>query len=285
MDHSRQQNAILAADCRFARPTASSVRPGTGAGDFAFFFDTAMPTAAVIIAAKDAAAWLPECLASVMGQRTPPGWEVGVILGIDACPMTLAIASRINRPRLATRFFPEHVGPYIIFNSLAYFDRSDVLVRFDADDIMLQGYLQAQLRLLNSSLAPMIIQTWSTYVDAELRSCVAPLADGTFTSPDGRRSHPSDGQFLMTRSAFSRLRSFRGWSCHADSEFILRARWSGVTFKTVREYLYLRRVHSDSLTTSRRSGYGSSLRRKLPRMSRRRAGATPGEKFPNVFCL
>src|SRR6516164_9486813 len=67
--------------------------------------------------------------------------------------------------RLATRFFPEHVGPYIIFNSLAYFDRSDVLVRFDADDIMLQGYLQAQLRLLNSSLAPMIIQTWSTYVD------------------------------------------------------------------------------------------------------------------------
>jgi glycosyltransferase involved in cell wall biosynthesis len=222
-----------------------------------------MPTATVIIAAKDAAPWLPECLGSVMSQRTPQGWDVGVIVGIDACPATLAAARHINLPRVAIRFFPEHVGPYIIFNSLAYSDQSDVLVRFDADDIMLQGYLWAQLRLLESRMAPTIIQTWSIYVDAQLRSCVAPLADGTYTFPDGRRSRPSDGQFLMTRSAFDRLGSFRGWLCHADSEFIRRARWSGVAFKTVREYLYLRRVHPNSLTISRRSGYGSLLRRKF----------------------
>jgi glycosyltransferase involved in cell wall biosynthesis len=224
-----------------------------------------MPTAAVIIAAKNAAAWLGQCVASILSQRVPRGWDFGIALGIDACATTLAAASRFNSPRLAIRFFPEHVGPYVVLNSLACATRSDVLVRFDSDDIMLPGYLHEQLQLIGPDLAPMIVQTWSIYVDHELRPCVAPLANGNLTPRDGRRAEASDGQFLMTRSVLNRLGGFRGWPCHADSEFLERARWSGIPVKVVPRHLYLRRIHPHSLTASKQTGYNSVIRRTYSR--------------------
>jgi hypothetical protein len=54
--------------------------------------------------------------------------DFGIALGIDACASTLAFVSRLSSPRLAVRFFPEHVGPYVVLNSLACATRSDVLV-------------------------------------------------------------------------------------------------------------------------------------------------------------
>jgi glycosyltransferase involved in cell wall biosynthesis len=240
-----------------------------------------MPTAVVIIAARDAAHWLQACVDSVLAQRIPSGWDIGVAVGIDACAPTLALASHFSRSRLTMRFFPEHVGPYIIFNSLACATRSDVLVRFDADDIMLQGYLSEQLCLVESNLAPTIIQTWSIYVDAHLQPCSAPLSNGTRTPSDGRRAGPSDGQFLMTRSVLERLGSFRGWPCHADSEFMRRAQWSGIPRRIVTKHLYLRRVHPHSLTASKRTRYDSGLRRsfghQIEEAGRRYARGDPPE--------
>jgi glycosyltransferase involved in cell wall biosynthesis len=221
-----------------------------------------MPKALVIIAAKDAAAWLLQCVESILAQRLPSGWELGVAIGIDACPPTLAVATQFDTPSLAIRFFPEHVGPYVVFNSLAWAARPDVLVRFDSDDIMLQGYLFEQIQLLDPSLGPTIVQTWSIYVDAHLRPYSATLANGTLTPSDGRRSQPSDGQFLMTSAVFERFGGFRGWLCHADSEFMQRAKWSRIPQKVVQKYLYLRRVHYGSLTASKKTGYHSRIRRR-----------------------
>jgi glycosyltransferase involved in cell wall biosynthesis len=220
-----------------------------------------MPRALVIIAAKDAAAWLSQCVQSVLAQRLPEEWELGIAIGIDACPMTLALATQFDTPSVAVRFFPEHVGPYVIFNSLACAARPDVLIRFDSDDIMLQGYLYNQIKLLDFGLPPTVVQTWSTYVDAYLRPCSATLANGTVTPPDGRRSQPSDGQFLMTSSVLERLGGFRGWPCQADTEFMQRAKWAGTPKKVVPKYLYVRRVHGKSLTAAKQTGYKSSIRR------------------------
>lgn len=219
-----------------------------------------MPTATVIISAKDAATWVAQCLTSVARQTLPRGWRLNILLGIDACPATLVIASKLKIPNLSVRFFPEHVGPYVIFNTLASAARPDVLVRFDADDLMLEGYLRAQLELINVTLKPTIIQTWSVYVDAHGHPLKALLADGKTTAPDGRRPSGSDGQFLMTRAVWERLGGFRAWWCHADTEFISRAAWSGIPRQVVPQYLYLRRVHPSSLTLSKTTGYGSSAR-------------------------
>jgi hypothetical protein len=242
-----------------------------------------MRTALVIVAARNAGDWLAQCVESALAQALPPGWRVGVAVGIDACGPTLASASRFDTPRVATRFFPEHVGPYVIFNSLACSAAADVFVRFDADDLMLQGYLREQLLRLETLPPLSIVQTWSIYVDDALRPCTARLANGTHTRPDGLRSRPSDGQFAMTRAVFDRLGGFRPWLCHADSEFLQRARWSGVSFAVATSYLYLRRVHERSLTSARQTGYASSLRgryaQQIADASRRYASGIPPEQI------
>ncbi len=128
-----------------------------------------------------------------MSQRLPAGWSADIRLGIDACPETMIAASRIRHPRLHTYYFPEHVGPYIIFNSLACSNPPDVLVRFDAfDDVMLGDYLLSQLNEVGSASTPAILQTWSIYVDQELRPVSARLASGKTAAPDGRRNDASD---------------------------------------------------------------------------------------------
>ncbi len=219
-----------------------------------------MPTAAIIIAARDAAAWLPQCLESVGRQSVPSGWRTRILLGVDACRSTLAAANSLAIPNLTVHFFPDHVGPYIIFNTLSYSDSADVLVRFDADDMMLEGYLESQLSLLDRQLSPAIIQTWSIYVDPQLKPISASLANGSSTYRDGRRPGTSDGQFLFTRSVWNRLGAFQPWWCHGDTEFIRRAKYSGTPHRVVRKYLYLRRVHATSLTQSNTTGYRSQVR-------------------------
>jgi hypothetical protein len=220
-----------------------------------------MLTAAVIISARDSGRWLEQCLEAIARQRLPPHWRVRILLGIDACPSTLHIAKALKIPHLFIAYFPVHVGPYVIFNSLSYSGFFDALIRFDADDIMLDRYLEAQLTLVDSALSPTIIQTWSVYVDSHLHPVPAQLADGSWTPPDGRRTSTSDGQVLFTRAVLNRLGGFQTWWCHADTDFIQRALWSGVTRRVVREHLYLRRVHPYSLTQSSKTGYGSSMRR------------------------
>jgi len=244
-------------------------------------------TVTVIVAAREASSWLPQCLASIITQSLSSHWRIRILLGIDACAETLATAERFKSSYLTARYFPEHVGPYVIFNSLACSATSDVLVRFDADDVMLNGYLRAQLDRIGSALTPVIIQTWSIYVDPDLNPVSARLSDGNFTHRDGRRQSGSDGQFLMTHAVWNRLGSFRPWWCHADTDFLRRAVWSGIVRETIPEYLYLRRMHSKSLTQSADAGYGSARRRFYAQQiaeatQRYAAGAIPERLWPAV---
>jgi hypothetical protein len=219
-----------------------------------------MKTVAVIVAGRQAASWLEQCMASIATQNLPGSWKLRILLGVDACPSTMDAANRLRIPGLQVTYFPEHVGPYVIFNSLASGLRSDVLVRFDADDVMLADYLRMQLDLFPARSVPFITQTWSIYVDDKLRPTCSVLANGKTTRPDGRRAAGSDGQFTMNQAVWERLGSFRAWWCHADSEFLRRAEWAGIKRSVIPTYLYLRRMHSQSLTQSKQAGYISSWR-------------------------
>ena len=182
------------------------------------------------------------------------------MVGIDHCPATLSIACGLNIPRLSVYYFDRHVGPYIIFNSLANQVYSDALARFDADDVMLGGYLSTQIAHLNYRYSPTITQTLSIYTDSDLMPIATRLADGSFTPVDGRRLRPPHGPIMMARSAWNRLGGFQPWWCSADTEFICRAFWAGIHRRIVSEHLYLRRVHMSSLTRSEQTGYNSEIR-------------------------
>lgn len=224
-----------------------------------------MPTATVIIAAWQSAQWIAECIDAILSQYVPSPWDVRILLGIDACQSTFEAARVLNVPKLSVAYFPDQVGPYVIFNSLARIVDSDVLVRFDADDIMLDGYLESQLCRLDPALPPTIMQTWSIYVDADLNGISARLSDGSYTPASGRRNGASHGQMLITRSAWERLGGFQPWPCHADTELIRRARWFGISRRVVRRHLYFRRVHENALTQTSETGFTSPLRKRLIR--------------------
>jgi hypothetical protein len=240
----------------------------------------------VIIAARAAGRWIVECLRSVTGQQLPPGWQLSVVVGIDACRATLNALRGATLPSVRVHYFLDHVGPYVIFNSLVQLYGAHAFARFDADDVMLDGYLYYQLSAVKSVTAPLIVQTWSIYVDERRRPTAAFLSDGRRTPPNGRRDRPSDGQFLMTYPVWARLGGFMPWWCHADSEFLRRAASSGVTRATIPAYLYLRRVHASSLTQSSATGYSSNLRKHYARQVGRavhvRTAARPQWVRPTV---
>jgi hypothetical protein len=241
-----------------------------------------MKTVAVIVAGRQAASWLEQCIASIAAQNLPRSWKLRILLGVDACPSTMDATKRLYTPGLQVTYFPEHIGPYVIFNSLASCSRSDVLVRFDADDVMLADYLRVQLDIFPSGSVPFITQTWSIYVDDKLRPACSVLANGKTTRPDGRRAAGSDGQFAMNQAVWERLGSFRAWWCHADSEFLRRAEWAGVKRSVIPRYLYLRRMHPQSLTQSKETGYISSWRKhyaqQIAAAVKRYAGGTSPER-------
>jgi hypothetical protein len=220
-----------------------------------------MPVVSVFVAARAAARWLPDSLQSIARQNLPDGWRLQIRLGIDACEETLAFAKGLSMATLEARYFPHHVGPFVIFNSLARATPSDVLVRFDADDVMLDGYLGQQLQVVADTTKPVITHTWSILVDEQLKPTSAELFNGQRAAADGKRSAPTDGQFLMTRPVMDMVGGFRPWWCHADSDFLLRALAFGCGRYVLPQYLYLRRIHAASLTQSEKTGYHSELRR------------------------
>jgi hypothetical protein len=148
-----------------------------------------------------------------------------------------------------------------VFNTLSLHARGNALARFDADDVMLSGYLGRQLDLLLAEPSVSLTSTWSIYTDPWLRPASALLSGGKRTGTDGRRNGGSAGQFTMRREVWDRLGGFQPWRCFADSEFLTRARHAGFVRRDVEEHLYLRRVHPRALTVAPESGYESPERR------------------------
>jgi len=152
---------------------------------------------------------------------------------------------------------------------------------------MLADYLRAQLDIFPSRSVPFITQTWSIYVDERLRPTCSVLANGKSTQPDGRRAAGSDGQFAMSQAVWERLGSFRAWWCHADSDFLRRAEWAGVTKIIIPRHLYLRRMHPQSLTQSKEAGYISNWRKHYAQqiaaaVKRYSVGTSPERVHPAV---
>lgn len=242
-----------------------------------------MPEIAVLIAAKDAGDYVIPCIDSVLAQELPFGWTLRILLGVDGCLATAKSAARLQ-PGIVVRFSPLSIGPYAVFNRLSAETRADLLCRFDADDVMMPGYLSSHIYMLSaSSLRVDIVRSWSIFTDASLRPTRAALAGGSFTGLDGRRRRGSDGQFTMVQAVWRRLGGFRPWPCNADSEFLVRARAAGFNVVDLPAFTYLRRVHCASLTNRLDTNYASLRRRTFEHFTaNQRTAFARGEAVPAV---
>lgn len=238
-----------------------------------------MKTVSVGITAYHAQDFLREAVDSVLEQSLPRGWDLELLIGVDGCERTWETVKRGkygSRVRLVK--MTENYGPYVTFNTLMTYARGDVIARFDADDVMLDRYLEHQLMILQYSPDISLTRTWCLFTDLHFNPVPPDMLDGISSAmPDGRRVSGSDGQCMFRKSVWNMLGGFRPWRCFADADFMVRVRALRFDLFEIPDYLYVRRIHPASLTYSPETGYGSRMREGYAELSRKEktAYATP----------
>jgi glycosyltransferase involved in cell wall biosynthesis len=220
-----------------------------------------MRTLSVLIAAYRAPAWISGCLGAVFAQQLPAGWRLQVLLGIDGCEATLIAARSLRHETLEVVYVPRNQGTYLMFNALMLYARGDLICRFDADDLMCPGYLSTQIAAIEAG-ADMTL-TWSIYTDADLNRIPVYSKRNGLEDADGHCRIGWEGQFVMRRDVWKRLRAFRPWRTSADTDFSNRVRAAGFRQLVIEQFLYLRRKHADALTVHPDSNFQSQMRREV----------------------
>lgn len=197
---------------------------------------------AVIVAAFNAEKWLPDCLTSVHAQRLPSGWEMDLRIGVDGCPATASLLDSMGQPYF---YSDENVGTYVIRNSLMAVAPADAWAIFDADDIMLDGYLVTLLRLAGSDG---IAGSGRTTIDAAGK--VVGATGGRFSS----------GVCVVSDVAMKRLGGYRPDRIASDVDLIGRAKIMNLPIGRCDQHLYQRRIHRESLTQAKPTRFGSRPR-------------------------
>jgi len=224
-----------------------------------------MKTISILIAAYQAQAWLEDCLDSLFTQHLPDGWKKQVLLGIDGCDETLRLAQNINRPELDVIYLRQNQGTYITFNTLMRYANGELLCRFDADDVMQQDFLSAQIQALVAGID--MTMTWSTYTDDKLQATSHVMAHEVYHPKHGLNRRGAEGQFIIKREVWNRLGGFRPWRCGADTDFFKRLQLAGFSFCVIEQFLYLRRTHENSLTAHPDTNFHSSLRISIQKLT------------------
>lgn len=217
-----------------------------------------MSTVSVLIAAYQAPAWIVGCLEAVFAQRLPTGWRLQVLLGIDGCQATLNAVRTLCHETLDVVYAPSNQGTYLMFNALMQYARGALICRFDADDLMCPDYLFMQMQAIEGG-ADMTL-TWSIYTDAELNRIPVYSKRNGLEDAHGHCRIGWEGQFLLRRAVWERLRAFRPWRTSADTDFSHRVRAAGFRQVVIEQFLYLRRKHANALTAHPDSGFQSPMR-------------------------
>lgn len=220
-----------------------------------------MKKISVLISAFNSAEFIKDVFESIQIQKIPPNYCLEVIVGVDGCENTWNEVLKFRYKNFRFIRMAKNYGTYITFNTLMNHATGDLIARFDADDVMLDNYLADQIHILDSDNEIHLTRTWSIYTDIQKRPIVHKLQDGSCTSVAGERQKGSDGQFMMRRKVWQVLGAFKPWICFADTDFFIRYKFSGFNLFEVEKYLYLRRIHENSLTQSQETGYNSEIRK------------------------
>ncbi|WP_083901441.1 glycosyltransferase family A protein [Azospirillum sp. B4] len=224
-----------------------------------------MRTISVLIAAFRARRWLGDCLDAVFAQPLPAGWRLQVLLGVDGCDDTLDYIGTAPYPALQKVHLRRNRGTYVTFNTLMQYAEGDLIARFDADDVMLDGYLRRHIEAQEEGAD--LTFSWSVYTDEDLRPTSSIPALPDYRPESGHLRKGSHGQFVAKRHVWERLGGFRAWPCGADTEFLIRAEVAGFRKAVLEEFLYLRRTHRGSLTAHPETNYESNTRMRLQNLT------------------
>lgn len=200
-----------------------------------------MKTVAVIIAAYNADKYILDCYESVKNQIPLEGWKYEIRVGVDGCQKTADVLRRAGIPFY---YSDKNVGAYITRNSLMAVAPADRYAIFDADDVMFPDYLKKTLQTPYCA-----IMTAKINCNENLK----PI--------QGARIEYG-GAITFNNKILDSLGGFYGVRCAADSDFMARIRLAEYNIHEIKEPLYYRRRHPESLTKKSDTGIGSPYRKK-----------------------
>jgi len=194
----------------------------------------------VIIPAYNEAGRIGECIEAIQRQSIQPD---EVLIGIDNCPSTMEAVRPYLSDKVKAMFFGSHSGCYLIRNTLAMIAKGDILVFFDADDIMNPDFIEKmeQKTIDNCLCRPLFINKHS---------------NGRLTKP----KTAACGCFSIMKMDFVTCSGFEAWDFGADSEFLNRAVIHGMNVAFSDSPLFIRNLHGDSLTQNKDTGMKSEKR-------------------------
>ena len=168
-----------------------------------------------------------------------------IILGIDGCNETLQYIKKIQYyyKNLIVIMMKKNKGTYITTNTIMSISKYDHLIRFDSDDIMYPNLVEKimiqniKYDMITFKMKNFNIMTNNTNIE------------------------DAYGQFMIKHWVFDYFGGFMPWKCGADEEFKIRV-FKFIKILSLKDVLFLRQIHSESLTRSKKTNYSSKERKK-----------------------
>jgi len=189
-----------------------------------------------------------------------------ILIGIDSCEKTLEFIKN-NKYDFRVKFFyfPINNGPYIIKNTLVKISKSNNILFFDSDDIMSKNMVTDVLSVLEKNdCARIMLYNFNDGEDYSKKI-------------SGQTNIYGEGVFGIKKEKFLTLNGFEPWRCAADTEFMLRMRYNRFSIINTQRINMIRRIHSNSLTTTPKTSYNSKLRQEYIELTSRKKEFTPLE--------
>jgi glycosyltransferase involved in cell wall biosynthesis len=204
----------------------------------------------IVISAYGAEEYIKQCLDSIEDQTyfmDNDNYEV--LIGVDGCSRTLAKVKGIRNQYRNVRVFmnESNSGVYATINALIDKAKNDIILRFDADDVMKPHMIKRGMYYAKNY--DIVMFGYDVFYNDVNKINI-------------QKFRCADGVIFLRKDVFERAGGFRPWPMAADSEFIARVR-NNCKVKRTRARLFHRRLHDDSLTRDISTGYKSKQRREL----------------------
>lgn len=191
----------------------------------------------ICIAAYHASNFIDDCLYSIESQnyfKIHDDYEI--LLGIDGCKSTYEKVESIkhNYRNLRVFYNPINKGKYVTQNTLISNAIYNDVICFDADDMMCSDTMST-INLHNNNDYDIIRFKFINFIDGYTP---AEIVDNDYGC----------GVFYVNRDKFKNVNGFSPWVCSADIDLLARMKRNNSKIKLIDEFLFMRRIHDDSLT-------------------------------------
>ena len=193
----------------------------------------------IIIPAYNAQKYIHECIQSIQHQNI----EMEVLVGIDNCKETYNVMKGVY-PNVRLFYFNEHVGPFVIKNTLVDEAIYNNILFFDADDIMRADVLKHVVDVLENK----------NYIKLKYIN----FYEGRKIDDKGHIM--DDAIVAIKKQIFNEFNGYYPWKCAADTELRMRLESYKIDRGDIPNVFYYRRLHGNNLTLSKQTGHGSQIR-------------------------